>query len=307
MRGRGGIPAMHYKANEYTAFKISTSIHQSTKQLQIMSPSILITGASGYLGGTLLSHLSHTPLPPQSTLYALVRSDSQASRVQAYGCTPLFLDLDDEAAVVKAITDANISIIFFLIDALHSGLQLPLIKALGEIRRKNGGNVHFLHTSGAKIFSGHAGMPVDRDVNDTDGGLYDMQKEANAPHEIMKTVCYMLELRIPASEMCVLVVRLTFWQAVATNTTIIDTCEYYGVRSYIFIPCIVYGEGEGFGNRISIQTAAVVRAAKALGAVYDVNPEGAVRIFPSRYSYFLLIARNSRGQCVMYAIIRQCM
>jgi hypothetical protein len=188
MRGRGGIPAMHYKANEYTTFKISTSIHQSTKQLQNMSPSILITGASGYLGGTLLSHLSHTPLPPQSTLYALVRSDSQASRVQAYGCTPLFLDFDDEAAVVKAIADANISIIFFLIDALHSGLQIPLIKALGEVRRKNGGNVHFLHTSGAKIFSGHAGMPVDRDVNDTDEGLYEMQKEANAPHEIMKTV-----------------------------------------------------------------------------------------------------------------------
>jgi hypothetical protein len=188
MRGTGGIPAMHYKANEYTTFKISTSINQSTKQLQIMSPPILITGTSGYLGGTLLSHLSHTPLPPQSTLYALVRSDSQASRVQVYGCTPLFLDFDDEAAVIKAIVDANISIIFFLIDALHSGLQIPLIKALGEVRRKNGGHVHFLHTSGAKIFSGHAGMPVDRDVNDTDKGLYEMQKEANAPHEIMKTV-----------------------------------------------------------------------------------------------------------------------
>jgi hypothetical protein len=48
------------------------------------------------------------------------------------------------------------------------------------------------------------------------------------------------------------------------------------VRGYIFIPCIVYGEGEGFGNRISIQTVAVVRAAEKLGAVYDVNPEGAV-------------------------------
>jgi Na+-transporting NADH:ubiquinone oxidoreductase subunit NqrE len=75
----------------------------------------------------------------------------------------------------------------------------------------------------------------------------------------------------------VLKLMLTNYQAVATNTTIIDTCESYGVRSYIFIPCIVYGEGEGFGNRISIQTAAVVRAAKAVGAVYDVNPEGAVR------------------------------
>jgi hypothetical protein len=56
-----------------------------------------------------------------------------------------------------------------------------------------------------------------------------------------------------------------------TNNTVIDTAELHNVRSYIFIPCIVYGEGEGFGNRISIQTTAVVQAAKKLRAVYDVN------------------------------------
>lgn len=61
-----------------------------------------------------------------------------------------------------------------------------------------------------------------------------------------------------------------------TNNTIIETAESFGVRSYIFVPCIVYGEGEGFGNRISIQTTAVVKAAKNAGAVYDANPEGAV-------------------------------
>jgi len=54
--------------------------------------------------------------------------------------------------------------------------------------------------------------------------------------------------------------------------------EKYGVRSYIFIPCIVYGEGKGFGNKISIQTTAVVKAAKGAGAVYDVNPEGWVGV-----------------------------
>jgi hypothetical protein len=71
--------------------------------------------------------------------------------------------------------------------------------------------------------------------------------------------------------------RLTCPQAVQTNNTIIETADSYGVRSYIFIPCIVYGEGEGFGNRISIQTTAVVQAAKKVGAVYDVNAKGTVR------------------------------
>lgn len=57
----------------------------------------------------------------------------------------------------------------------------------------------------------------------------------------------------------------------------IDTANAHGVRSYIFVPCIVYGEGEGFGNLISIQTVAIVKAAKALGRVYRPDSEEFVR------------------------------
>lgn len=51
----------------------------------------------------------------------------------------------------------------------------------------------------------------------------------------------------------------------------IDTAEDNGVRSYIFIPSIVYGEGEGFGNRISIQDVAIVKAAQGARCVYKVD------------------------------------
>ena len=61
-----------------------------------------------------------------------------------------------------------------------------------------------------------------------------------------------------------------------TNNVIIETAEKHGVKSYIFVPCIVYGKGEGFGNPTSIQTVAVVQAAKGLRQVYDVNDEKAV-------------------------------
>jgi hypothetical protein len=70
---------------------------------------------------------------------------------------------------------------------------------------------------------------------------------------------------------------LTHIQARDMNA-VIETAEAHGVRCYIFIPCVVDGEGEGFGNRISIQTVAVVKAAKKVGTVYDVNSEGAVSI-----------------------------
>lgn len=57
----------------------------------------------------------------------------------------------------------------------------------------------------------------------------------------------------------------------------IETAEDYGVHSYIFIPCVVYGQGEGFGNSISIQTVAIVKAAKGAGQVFQPDEDGYVR------------------------------
>jgi nucleoside-diphosphate-sugar epimerase len=153
-----------------------------------MTRSILITGASGYLGGSLLAQLSRTKLPTHDKLYALVRTDRQAEQVKEYGAEPLTLDFEDESAIIKSVVDSKISIIFFLIDALNSKYQVPLIKGLGELKKQTGQDVHFLHTSGAKIFSEHAGLPTDREIKDTDPGLFDMQKAAKAPHDIMNLV-----------------------------------------------------------------------------------------------------------------------
>jgi Na+-transporting NADH:ubiquinone oxidoreductase subunit NqrE len=75
-------------------------------------------------------------------------------------------------------------------------------------------------------------------------------------------------------------------KAISTNNTIIETSEGLGVRSYIFVPCIVYGEGEGFGNRISIQTVAIVKAAKALRQVYKTDAGNPVRSWSDPVSYF---------------------
>ncbi|KAF2130369.1 NAD(P)-binding protein [Dothidotthia symphoricarpi CBS 119687] len=215
-----------------------------------MSHSILITGASGYLGGSLLVQLNRAKLPPHKTLYALVRSQEQADAVKEYGAEPLFLDLKDQDRVIKTIVDAKITVIFFLVDAVTSNLQIPMIKALGQVKKQTGEDVHFLHTSGAKIFSQHSNYPTDKTILDSSSEVYEFQKSSKAPYDMVA-------------------------QAMTTNNTVIETAESYGVYSYIFIPCIVYGESEGFGNRISIQSTAVVRAAKKAGAVYDVNSGGA--------------------------------
>jgi len=153
-----------------------------------MSHSILITGASGYLGGSLLAHLRPADLPPHSQIFALVRSAAQAEAVKQYGATPLMLDPGDQDSVTKCIVNARITIIYFLVDAINSEFQISMIKALGEVKKQTGQQVHFLHTSGAKLFSEHAGFPTSRPILDTDMNLYDLQKTSRPPHAMLAQV-----------------------------------------------------------------------------------------------------------------------
>ncbi|KAL5408430.1 hypothetical protein PMIN04_011410 [Paraphaeosphaeria minitans] len=210
-----------------------------------MSRSILLTGASGYLGGTFLEFLKDAGLPAHK-IYAVVRSDKQAEAVKQYNASPMSLDLSDTDAVSAAIIDNNISIVYHL----HNPLDMSTpawIKALATVKQQTGQHVHFLFTTGAKLFSSHAGAPTEP-FSDTDPSLLSIQQSqpSKAPIDAMGL-------------------------GARCNNLVVETAKAHGVRSYIFAPCIVYGRGLGFGNKISIQTVAVVKAAVATRRVYKVD------------------------------------
>lgn len=108
---------------------------------------ILITGASGYLGGTLLARWNAAKLPAYDKLFALVRTDAQAEAVKQYNAEPIMFDTKDEGAVIRGIVDNKITIVYFLINALDGETQVHFIKALAEVRKLTGQDVHFLHVS----------------------------------------------------------------------------------------------------------------------------------------------------------------
>lgn len=112
-----------------------------------MSHRILVTGASGYLGGTLLARFKDADLPPYEKFYALVRNDLQAEADVQYGAEPLRLDLEDEVDVRNGLVDNQINIVYFLVDAFRADAQVHFIKRLAEVKEATGQEVHFLHVS----------------------------------------------------------------------------------------------------------------------------------------------------------------
>ncbi|KAF4928167.1 hypothetical protein CGCVW01_v002098 [Colletotrichum viniferum] len=200
---------------------------------------VLITGGSGYLGGSLLASWADANIEGYDKLYALVRSDSQAAAVKSlYGAEPVRCSLE-EGDIRSLVVYNGIAVVFYPIDAYRAERPVSLIKALAEVKKATGREAHFVYTTGTKQFSEHAGAPTDKPLLDTNPNLYDIQRGQKAPVEEM--------------------------EAIATNCAVIDAGEKFDVN----------GKGLGFGNP-SIQTVDVVTAAKGAGRVYRIGPEGQI-------------------------------
>lgn len=155
-----------------------------------MSRNILITGGTGYIGGSLFAELKNTSdIPAHGTIYALVRNDEQAEKVrQHYDAIPLILDLEDQAAITTTLLEKQISVVFFMINAFNANAQLKFIQALEAVKHRHQLETHFLHTTGAKLFSNFVGHPTDRVLSDAQEGLFEIQKSANSKFPPMETV-----------------------------------------------------------------------------------------------------------------------
>ncbi|KAF3020537.1 hypothetical protein E8E14_005504 [Neopestalotiopsis sp. 37M] len=209
---------------------------------------ILITGATGFIGGTILTTLlaSESPGLQAATITCLVRGDDRAATLtSAYGSRVrciVYEGLDDVKATEAAASQADIVIGATL--GFHSASAQALLRGLSQRRRQGNsadGNVWMIHLSGASNLSD---QPVtgayleDHTFDDVEDDIYGYEKHREG---------------------------LRSYPQRATELGVIDSGLELGVKTVVMMPPTIYGVGTGLFNRTSIQIPTYIKAVLELG------------------------------------------
>lgn len=203
-------------------------------------PQILLTGATGYIGGTILTHLLASPLTT-APITCLVRGpDRAATLTSTYGprVRPvLYAGLDDLAATTA--TAAHHDLVINTTLGYHVASAQALVRGLAQRQAATGRPAWLIHTSGT---SNLADQPVSgkwveevpgREFDDARDDVYAYEKEREA--------------------------RQPYLQRTA-ELAVVDAGLKLGVRTLVVMSPTIYGRGAGLFNTTSIQIPTYIRS-----------------------------------------------
>ena len=127
---------------------------------------VLVTGASGYIGGSVATAL----LAAGHRVVGLVRSDERAAEVRARGIEPLLGTLDDAGLLADAARAADA--VINAANADHRGAVEAILKGLAGTEKA------FLHTSGSSIVADLAAGERSDQVYDEDTPVHPLPGRA---------------------------------------------------------------------------------------------------------------------------------
>jgi len=107
------------------------------------TPKILLVGATGYIGGSVLSTILDSAVIPKSSLTILVRGEDKAKVFQDLGLnTILFTSLDETSLIQNAASEHDIIIGTAI--GWHPSSAEALIRGLAQRKAQTGREVHLI-------------------------------------------------------------------------------------------------------------------------------------------------------------------
>ncbi|KAF6842782.1 nad dependent epimerase dehydratase family protein [Colletotrichum musicola] len=211
-----------------------------------MTQNILVTGAAGYIGGSLVADFVSRKSGPisEATIFAAVRSEDQIQKLAAVGATPVLVDLADEQAVRSVVLDNKIDIVIHNAGIIDPNFVPNLIKALGQRRKDDGVETYFVLSSVTTAFSEEGGWPYGQ-IKDSDDDLFEKERQIPGLHHARKN-----------------------------NVAAVELAEALGVTHFNMPIPLVYGRGTGEGRKISVNIPAMIRASIKDKVVHKFEKDG---------------------------------
>ncbi|CAG7563067.1 unnamed protein product [Fusarium equiseti] len=210
------------------------------------TPKVLLTGATGYIGGTVLNTILTSSHPCFKNIHisVLVRRQDQADILSGLGVTPiLFSSLNDTDLLTEAASTHDI--VIHAANGYHIPSAKALLTGLAQHKAKTGKPVHYIHNSGTSNFGNR---PVS-------GKYLEEPREYSDKDDI-----YAYEKFREEKEQ---------YDQRTSDVAVFETGAGIGVETYIICSPLIYGRGTGLFNKSSIQIPVMIRAALARGqAIY---------------------------------------
>lgn len=212
-----------------------------TSETNKQSPRIMLTGATGFVGGTVLDQLlkSDCPALKNGTITILLRDASRAAVYSAaWGAriNPIIYEgLDDVETAISTASQHDLVINNTL--GFHAASAQALLQGLSLRKAQTGRDVYMIQLSGA---SNLADQPItgtyleDREFDDIKDDIYEYERMRQ---------------------------KLRPYEQRSTELGVIDKGLELGVKTLVMMPPLIFGLGTGLFNRISVQIPVYIEAA----------------------------------------------
>lgn len=202
---------------------------------------LLLTGATGYIGGSILTTLlgsKHESIR-DIDISVLVRDEDKGAVLAKDGITSIYFRGFEDVDTIKAAASEH-DIVINTASAFQSATARALILGLSLRKKETGNEVYYFHTTGT---SSIGDKPLTKDYHETrtltdNDDVYSYLKSREALEQYPQRT---------------------------TDVVAIETGLEANVPTYLIMSPTIYGEGTGKFNRSSIQAPTLIRTAVKLG------------------------------------------